>query len=405
MVELPIIFMELANMLVFIIVVLALNLMAGYAGIPNLGMALFVYIGAFAVAGLSVRFAIILVNILNPDFIEMMRVTPPYKYAVGESPIVDIILFKVTDPAVNRHLVPELNSIIGDSIPLSIMILTFILASAIGLGATLGLIVSFTAVRLREDYLAIVLLAFSEMLVQVFFAQVDWVAGGRYNTWALTPWPQKLSQSLGNLLPSGVKPELFIGLIVAIILAITTLIYTERIANSPMGRVLRAMRDDDLALTSYGRDIAKIRLKVMMVGSSIAALAGVIYVLSVQPVVKATDYTRATWTFIPWAMMILGGIANNWGVIIGAVIVYIGRKLIEILAPPAFTTILSLIGVEVTGTTIDIVKAVTVNILVGVIIILVLYLKPEGIVPEKPSKTLPRKTLNSLIEKFRGSSS
>ncbi|MEM2348678.1 MAG: hypothetical protein QXG64_03130, partial [Acidilobaceae archaeon] len=63
------------------------------------------------------------------------------------------------------------------------------------------------------------------------------------------------------------------------------------------------------------------------------------------------------------------------------------------------------IGVEVTGTTIDIVKAVTVNILVGVVIILVLYLKPEGIVPEKPSKTLPRKTLNSLIEKFRGSSS
>ncbi|MCX8165329.1 MAG: branched-chain amino acid ABC transporter permease [Acidilobaceae archaeon] len=397
MVELSALMIELGNIITFVIVVLALNLMAGFAGIPNFGMAVFVYTGAFVVGALSVRFALLLLAVLDPATLEALLNKPSYKPYVGDMSLVEIILFKTMEPTINRTLIPELSSIISQNLVLALSVLIFTFVVAVFLGVVVGVISSYAAVRLKEDYLAIALLAFSEMMVQVFFAQTDSLAGGRYAIYAPNMWPSELS-SVAAALPLGVKPELTLGLILAIGLAALTYLYAERIANSPMGRALRAMRDDEFVLSTYGRDIAAMRLRVMMIGGALAALAGVIYAMNFQPVVKATDYTRLAWTFVPWAMMIIGGMANNLGVVLGAVAIYVGRKALEFALPELFDA-LKAVGLVTEAAAVDVIRAVAPNIFVGVLILLMLYLRPKGLVEEMPGRTLGDK-LRELKEKF-----
>ncbi len=444
---------DLVDLMVVIVVVLALNLMAGYAGIPNFGMALFVFIGAFSLAGIGTRVALLVINIVNPDFInelgrEHILIAQKYK---GD--LVDLLLYGIAgDPLVNRVAAPILEDVVSRDLTLSLILLTTVLGLAAIMGALMGILASFAAVRLREDYLAIVLLAFSEMVVTVIFGQTDFLVGGPNGAYVVRPWPAVLEDAVRPITPTGRSPSLMVALIVALILLLLCLVYAERIANSPMGRVLRAMRDDDLVVSTYGRNVPLMRLKVMAVGAMMASIAGAIYATIHSPV-KAVDYNRSDWTFTPWAMMILGGMANNWGVILGAIAIYVGQRLILYYTPSFFSIITpaldvisrfaipltltlvtliavllilrrrvkaNLLGSLATYTSIglagilvltlvlavsikhimsniDYVKALLPRTFIGILIILILYLRPQGIIPEKPSRTLGRRELEEII--------
>lgn len=448
---------DFVDLTVIIVVVLALNLMAGYAGIPNFGMALFVFIGAFVLAGIGTRISLLLVNYVDPTFVESLSREYMLIALKYNGSLRDLVVYGVAgDPIVNRVAAPKLEEIISGDLMLSAILMITIFGLALILGALTGIIASFAAIRLREDYLAIVLLAFSEMMVTVVFDQTDALAGGPNGAWVVRPWPSVLETAIKPLTPGGVKPDIMIALLVSLLILAVSLVYVERIANSPMGRALRAMRDDDLAISVYGRDVASIRLKVMAIGASIASIAGAIYATVHSPV-KAVDYNRVDWTFVPWAMMILGGMANNWGVILGAIVVYVGKRLIYYYLPPITSFLASTLQatswliVGVTSSTlitlalallllqvklinpkfkviarytgvalaiiavsvlllyptigaiwnnIDIVRAIIPNIFVGILIILVLYLRPQGIVPEKPSKTISRRELEEVKAKI-----
>ncbi|MFN4046675.1 MAG: branched-chain amino acid ABC transporter permease, partial [Acidilobaceae archaeon] len=287
-----------------------------------------------------------------------------------------------------------LEGVIEASLLLSLALTLVVFGFAVIAGALTGIIASLAAVRLREDYLAIVLLAFSELMVSVVFDQTDALAGGPNGAWVVRPWP-KIEALDGLAGALGTIPDVLVSIIVGLIILLACFIYFERIANSPMGRMLRAMRDDDLAIKVYGRDVAVTRLKVMAIGAAVASIAGAIYATVYIQVKAADTYDRVTWTFIPWAMMILGGMANNWGVVLGSIAVYLGRKAIYYNAPALASAIAPILGIEasVAG---DIIRAQMPNILVGVLIILVLYLRPQGIIPEKPSKTLSKREIETL---------
>jgi len=446
---------DLLDLIVIMVVVLALNLMAGYAGIPNFGMAVFVFIGAFSLAGIGTRLSLLLVNRMDPGFIDTLSREHVFIAVRYNGSLRDLVLYGVAgDPVVNRIAVPRLERIVSEDLAVSIILFTAVFGLAVIMGALTGIIASFAATRLREDYLAIILLAFSEMTVTVIFDQTDALAGGPNGAWVVRPWPAVLENAVEPITPGGVSPDLMVALIVALLTLLLCILYAERIANSPMGRMLRAMRDDDLAISVYGRDVTLTRLKVMAVGAAMASIAGAIYATMHSPV-KAVDYNRVDWTFIPWAMMILGGMANNWGVILGAIAIYVGRRLIYFYMPGVLTTLtpimeiiaklaipLLLLGIatvlllialrqrmksnamrrlttySIIGLTgglllvvmlsisiravldnIEIVRAVTLHIFVGLIILLVLYLRPQGIIPEKPSRTLSRRELEELLTK------
>lgn len=446
---------DLLDLIVIMVVVLALNLMAGYAGIPNFGMAVFVFIGAFSLAGIGTRLSLLLVNRMDPGFIDTLSREHVFIAVRYNGSLRDLVLYGVAgDPVVNRIAVPRLERIVSEDLAVSIILFTAVFGLAVIMGALTGIIASFAATRLREDYLAIILLAFSEMTVTVIFDQTDALAGGPNGAWVVRPWPAVLENAVEPITPGGVSPDLMVALIVALLTLLLCILYAERIANSPMGRMLRAMRDDDLAISVYGRDVTLTRLKVMAVGAAMASIAGAIYATMHSPV-KAVDYNRVDWTFIPWAMMILGGMANNWGVILGAIAIYVGRRLIYFYMPGVLTTltpimeiiaklaipllllgiaavlllialrqrmksnamrrlttysIIGLIGglllvvmlsisIRAVLDNIEIVRAVTLHIFVGLIILLVLYLRPQGIIPEKPSRTLSRRELEELLTK------
>jgi branched-chain amino acid transport system permease protein len=446
---------DVLDLIIITVVVLALNLMAGYAGIPNFGMAVFVFIGAFILAGVGTRIALLIASYVDPGFIDTLGREHAFIALKYNGSLRDLVLYGVAgDPVVNRIATPRLEAIISQDLILSIILLIIVFGLAIIVGALTGIIASFAATRLKEDYLAIALLAFSEMMVTVVFDQTDSLAGGPNGAWVVRPWPNVLENAIKPITPTGVSSDLVIALIVGLLTLLLCILYAERIANSPMGRMLRAMRDDDLAISVYGRDVALTRLKVMAVGAAIASIAGAIYATIHSPV-KAIDYNRFDWTFTPWAMMILGGVANNWGVILGAITIYTGKRLIHFYMPGLLTTLTPIleivsrfavplvlvtilvilllvtlrpraksntmkrlitytiiglggsivlviilsISIKAILDNIDIVRAITLNIFVGLIILLVLYLKPQGIIPEKPSKTLSKKELEEIQTK------
>jgi branched-chain amino acid transport system permease protein len=153
-------------------------------------------------------------------------------------------------------------------------------------------------------------------------------------------------------------------------LFIGTYLLLERWGNSPLGRVLKSIRDDELASKSIGKFTYRYKLLALTIGSGIAGLAGALYAfyfLYLNP-----DTFIPLITFLIWVMVIIGGMANNAGVILGTAIVILINRLTQIakdyinlpLEPNYFQAML-----------------------VGLLIILFLMFRPQGLVPEKPVRT------------------
>jgi len=344
------------TILVYIVVALSLNLEAGFTGIPNFGKHLFVYAGVFAAQGIGVRLTAFIIEKIAPDY-AMQAIQEINQRSLTH---VNSLVKAAADPATNRFAMPLMREFLLQHVGVEALIAMLLVVITILLGMFFGIIASYAAVRLKEDYLAILLLSFAELMVMVIFYQVPWLSGGNQGIWAVT----------------FTKNPIKFALIASGFLAALSFLYAERIVNSPMGRAMRAVRDDEIAASVFGRDVARIRLKVIMVASAMAALAGFTYI-QITSSSLSISFNRVAWTFLPWAMIILGGMANNWGAVLGTVVFLIGMRLFEYYQ----VEISSLLHLQGAG------GEQLANILVGVLILIVLYLRPQGILPERPSRT------------------
>ena len=93
-------------------------------------------------------------------------------------------------------------------------------------------------------------------------------------------------------------------------------LYTERVARSPLGRMMRAIRDNEVSSEAIGKDTVGVKRNVLIIASALSGIAGVLFVL-VFPAISPTTFTRTVWTFYPFVIVILGGAANNLGVGVG----------------------------------------------------------------------------------------
>lgn len=350
----------LVTLFSFITVSVSLNLEAGFTGIPNFGKHVFVFVGAFAAQGIGVRVAALLYEHLQPgaaqEALAQLRTRVPG--ATWSS-----IVHAAADIDANRIVVNDyLKSFIVSHVGVEALLLVTLLAVTIGLALLFGLIASYAALRLKEDYLAILLLSFAELMVLVVFYQSQSLNGGNQGLWAITftENPMKFA-----LVGSGV-------------LAVFSYYYAERLANSPMGRAMRAVRDDDVAAEVFGRDVASIRFKVILLSSALAGLAGFFYIQSAALSTSLT-FNRVIWTFLPWAMIILGGMANNLGAVVGTIVLLIAKRIFEYYQVQIANALH--LGASI-------VAALLPNILIGIFMLLILYFMPQGILPERPSKTL-----------------
>jgi branched-chain amino acid transport system permease protein len=238
------------------------------------------------------------------------------------------------------------------------------------LAGVFGILMSGPALRLREDYLGILLLVSAET-VRVVTTYTPAVACGVFG--AVVPDPFAW---MGDFRAWGY-------LAITLLFLVLAFMVMERLANSPFGRALRAIRDAETAARVFGKDIVKFRIRVLATASALAGVAGALLVFY-NNFVNMGQFIPLV-TFVGWAMLIIGGMGNNVGALAGVAIYYATDRVLSIYKE----SIRQVVNVD---------PIFFQYIIFGVVIILVLMFRPQGVFGEKPSKTLSRR----ILERLRG---
>ena len=192
-------------------------------------------------------------------------------------------------------------------------ILTFLVALLVGCGAAAicGVVIGIPALRLRGDYLAIVTLAFGEIVKSLFQNSSDESFGG----------------SLGLSTPRYDKQYLFI---IGFALVLLTLFVVQNLMRSKHGRAITAIRDNEIAARATGTNVTKYKLLAFTLSAMFAGVAGVLYSYSnytVQSMKFGYNYSIEI-----LVMVVLGGMGNiNGSIIAAALITYLNTKLATVL--------------------------------------------------------------------------
>ena len=184
------------------------------------------------------------------------------------------------------------------------MVVSFLLASVLaGLAAwPLGLV----ALRLRDDYFAIVTLGFSET-IRLVIVNESWLTNG---VRGITDVPALFQGAASS------APLVTVGVLLIVNAAI--IVVLQRIVKSPFGRALEAVRDDEIALTALGKSPSRFKIEVLVLGSALAGLAGAFYGHYVTYIVP--DQFVPLTTFYIWMAVIIGGVGRVSGAIFGTVL-------------------------------------------------------------------------------------
>lgn len=177
-------------------------------------------------------------------------------------------------------------------------------------GAAAALIGAIT-LRLRADYLAITTFGIA-IAIQLVALNAETLTGGPFGIGFIP-------RAFGGFED---RPIIFNLANLALVGAVTALLYyaLERLVRSPWGRVLRAIREDEAAALSLGKNANLFRIQAFALGSAIMGLAGAVQAHFIGFI--APENYISTLTFQVWAMLIIGGSGNNRGALLGAVLVW-----------------------------------------------------------------------------------
>ena len=247
------------NAIIFALAAIGLNMHFGYTGLLNFGQAGFLAVGAYTVAVLVVNFNV--------------------------------------------------------SIWLAFL-------AGIGASIVLALILGIPTLRLRADYLAIVTIATAEIIRQVarsvslreYFGGSDGITGkfGR-DFFALNPFPNGLELAFLRYTPNDLWVVIVGWSLVALFVFLTYLMM-----RSPWGRVIKAIREDEEAVRSLGKNVYFYKMQSLILGGVVGSFAGFVFAISRQSV-QPDNYSTAL-TFFAYAVLILGGAARVMGPVVGSII-------------------------------------------------------------------------------------
>jgi len=167
---------------------------------------------------------------------------------------------------------------------------------------------------LRSDYLAIATLGIAE-IIKAFLKNADWLTHGTLTVSPL-PWMTPGPADIGFELARAAYLSIT-ALMIAVIFFLLNRAY-----NAPWGRMLRAIRDNEVSALAMGKDVNRRRLEVFILGSFLMGLGGAA-LTSFNGIFDPSGFIPLNHTFLIWVMVILGGAGNNLGTLFGAVLVYI----------------------------------------------------------------------------------
>ena len=265
---------------------------------------------------------------------------------------------------------------------------------------------------LRSDYLAIATLGISEIIIYVIKNE-DWFVRGLKNVYGLQrPVPYEVdmqkSEWLQNIVAWIHRSELqllsqsdqidklgdyvreasvvfvklsYSGLFLVILVAFIVL--SNLALNSPWGRKVRAIRDNEVAASAMGKNITRQHLQIFVIGSAIVGVAGALLV-TYDGIFIPTAYQPLRFTFLIWVMVIVGGSGNNLGSVLGAFIMWF----IWIQSGPIGLWVVEMLGnyIQEGNTSLEFIEDRVHYlrlIFMGSIMLLIMRFSPGGILPEK----------------------
>jgi branched-chain amino acid transport system permease protein len=290
---------------IYCILGLALNLHFGYTNLPNFGIAGFFAIGAYTSAILTV----------------------PYRFLEME-------IFAGFPGGVPGRI--EAPFIVG------------ILAATV-ISGFIGFLIGIPVLRLREDYLAVASIGVAEAIHFVALNEL-WLTIGSAGI---------------RLIPMPFANRHLFFLLVLFVLAIVYWVIS-RLVRSPFGRVWKATREDETVTASLGKSIVRSRMWAWVIGCAFMGTAGSLwahYAMAIQP----GEFVPTT-TFLVWIFVIVGGLRNNKGVLIGALVIIglfeQGTRFLPAFGAPYVVPALRLI-------------------IIGVLLVVFIRFRPQGVLPER----------------------
>jgi len=238
-------------------------------------------------------------------------------------------------------------------------------AAAMFLSGLMALGIGLITLRLRSDYLAIATIGIAE-IIRLTLKNETWLTGG---VRGLANIPRPLQ---------GWLPGYDALLYMALVLALVALVYwaNERAWRSPWGRVLRAIRENEAAARAMGKNSLSFRLQAFVLGAVVMGLAGALYAHFVR-FISPEAFNPLFATFLVWVMLIAGGSGNNRGALLGAFVIWIVWSATEIMVTRLPEDLVTRAG------------ALRV-LLIGILLQVILLLRPQGILPEKPPRPARR---------------
>jgi len=338
---------------IFLIVTLSYNLVYGYMGVPDYGRALAAAGGGCLAGYLPGRLMMLFLG-MQGDYFENVFI-----------------------------IVNEINQVLRANPLLSITLLLLTIVLGAVFAGLLGLVVSFPILRgIRMFYLAISLLAIHAGF-QIIVYHWDPIIRGEFGV----PLPDPFMW-IANYTPMGISTGVMRGVIIIITSGIVLLItayYCNSVGKSPLGRLLKAVRDDEKSAHALGRDVNTLYLKTMAVSYAFSGAAGVLFAYY-QGYIIGLNFPREGWTFWPLAMIILGGLANNKGAILGTS-VFITLKRLIIFYKSDLEPILPFSPIWLDG------------LLLGLFLIILLIYRPRGLIPEESELPFDKEKILKLKEK------
>lgn len=340
---------QMISIMIFVVLALGLNIVVGYAGLLDLGYAAFFAIGAYA-TGL----------LLSPHLCNQSNFNCQFYQQEW-----------------------------------SFWLVIWIAAAIV---ACFGLLLGAPTLPLTGDYLAIVTLGFGEIVPVVFRNLTTVTLTLPFLGICIAGCGKPLNVTAGE---QGINPITrpwvpFVGtfqtgeyipwyVLILLIIALS-IFFINRLRNSRLGRAWSAMREDELAASSMGINLVNTKLMAFAMGATIAGLAGVFYASYITAIFPSVfDFTVSV---IILAMVILGGVGNMTGVIVGGLIILLSdRVLLPQLATLLKETLTTTVVPHVESPAVKDFLTVSVDptqwriFLFGLTLVVVMLVRPQGLIP------------------------
>jgi branched-chain amino acid transport system permease protein len=405
-------FSILNTSLIFAIMALGLNMQWGYAGLFNTGLMGFAALGGLAVvliasepvaAGWAAGGPQLMVALVLGLAVILLSVFVYQRMAAGRPRTITLIgllvggfvayrwLFDGAVTGIEAYDPATYGNIGGLGLPA-------LIAWPVGglLAAAAAWSIGKTALGLRSDYLAIATLGIAEIIVSVLKNE-DWLARGVKMVNDLPrPWPvdeevvlQKTAWFTDMAASWGFDPvaastmlvKLQYAFLFTTVLAVVIWL-TERALASPWGRMMRAIRDNEVSAEAMGKDVKRQHLQVFIIGSAIVGIAGAM-LTNMQGLMNPGTYNPLQFTFLIWVMVIVGGSGNNWGSVLGGLFIGWLWLIAENFGSDLMGYVTAILPDGPFKTNLDD-NAQHMRLLsLGVILLLVIRFSPRGLIPEK----------------------